>query len=206
MMTLRSRLQNAPEGSYTKRLFTDPELLAAKLREEAQELADASTKEETIWEAADVFFFALVACAKAGVRLEEIEAHLDARALKVKRRAGNAKPQFMKKKTAGEASKTADSKVDSPPTKTEPAPANKTKADDPAPSVGVVTLARLDPREVKAFDRDPVEPKAREIAEGILGQVSTARPAYHTVTHTRRRKHTSAYGSPGRSTRRRSHS
>ena len=42
-------------------------------------------------EAADVMYFALVAMAKAGVTLADVEAVLDERALKVKRRKGDAK-------------------------------------------------------------------------------------------------------------------
>ena len=34
--------RQAPPGSYTAKLFADPDLLAAKLREEAAELAEAS--------------------------------------------------------------------------------------------------------------------------------------------------------------------
>ncbi|MFP4598857.1 MAG: phosphoribosyl-ATP diphosphatase [Persicimonas sp.] len=88
---LQSRLEDAPEGSYTKRLFEDPELLAKKLLEEAGELAEAETAEEVTWEAADVIYFALVAATKAGVSLRDIEKELDRRALKVTRRKGDAK-------------------------------------------------------------------------------------------------------------------
>ena len=50
---------SAPEGSYTAKLFADPELLAAKLREEAAELAEAETRDAAIHEAADVLYFTL---------------------------------------------------------------------------------------------------------------------------------------------------
>lgn len=40
METLKSRKENAPEGSYTKRLFDDPALLKSKLVEEAIELSE----------------------------------------------------------------------------------------------------------------------------------------------------------------------
>ncbi len=88
---LQSRLEAAPEGSYTKRLFEDPELLGKKLLEEAGELAEAETAEEVTWEAADVIYFALVAATKAGVSLRDIEKELDRRSLKVTRRKGDAK-------------------------------------------------------------------------------------------------------------------
>ncbi len=90
--TLAERRDAAPAGSYTARLFTDADLLRAKLTEEAGELASATTRDEARWEAADVIYFALVAAARAGVELAEIERELDRRALKVTRRPGNAKP------------------------------------------------------------------------------------------------------------------
>ena len=66
MRTLEARKQSAPPGSYTNRLYNDNKLLHAKIMEEASELCEASTKEEIAWEAADVLYFALVKCAKAG--------------------------------------------------------------------------------------------------------------------------------------------
>lgn len=88
---LQSRLEDAPAGSYTKRLFNDPELLRNKLVEEAQELAEAQTTTHVAEEAADVMYFAMVRCVAAGATLEDIEKQLDKRSLKVKRRPGNAK-------------------------------------------------------------------------------------------------------------------
>lgn len=72
---LASRLQDAPEGSYTKRLFSDPELLRNKLVEEAQELAEAESVPDVAGEAADVLYFAMVRCVAAGVTLTDIEVH-----------------------------------------------------------------------------------------------------------------------------------
>ncbi|PCH41080.1 histidine biosynthesis trifunctional-protein [Wolfiporia cocos MD-104 SS10] len=93
--TLRSRLESAPEGSYTSRLFHDPDLLRAKIMEEADELCRAETKEEVAFEAADLFYFALTRCVAAGVSIADIEQSLDRKAKKVTRRAGNAKPQWV---------------------------------------------------------------------------------------------------------------
>jgi phosphoribosyl-ATP pyrophosphohydrolase/phosphoribosyl-AMP cyclohydrolase/histidinol dehydrogenase len=90
--TLAARLVDAPAGSYTKRLFDDPTLLKHKLLEEAQELSEATEPDHVAAEAADVIYFAMVACAKAGVSLADVEAHLDRRALKIRRRAGDSKP------------------------------------------------------------------------------------------------------------------
>ena len=89
--TLAARVAEAPEGSYTARLFSDPALLAAKLREEAGELAEAEGRDEVTWEAADVLYFTLVAMARAGVELADVERELDRRARRVVRRPGDAK-------------------------------------------------------------------------------------------------------------------
>lgn len=93
--TLVQRKDDAPEGSYTKRLFDDEKLLNAKIKEEAEELADAISKEEIAWEAADLFYFALARCVKYGVSISDIEKNLDMKALKVSRRKGDAKPKFI---------------------------------------------------------------------------------------------------------------
>ena len=89
--TLQERRESAPEGSYTKRLFTEAGLLGAKLQEEAGELAEADTVKDVTHEAADVIYFAMVAMARAGVSLADVERELDRRALKVRRRKGDAK-------------------------------------------------------------------------------------------------------------------
>ncbi|KAG6959451.1 hypothetical protein JG688_00010062 [Phytophthora aleatoria] len=88
---LFSRHENAPAGSYTKRLFDDAELLRNKLVEEAQELAEAESVPDVAGEAADVMYFAMVRCVAAGCKLSDVEKMLDKRALKVKRRPGNSK-------------------------------------------------------------------------------------------------------------------
>ena len=87
-----SRVAEAPEGSYTRRLLEDPDLLRSKLVEEATELAHAGTPDDVAWEVADVVYFALVAMARAGVAFDQVEAHLDARSRQVRRRKGDAKP------------------------------------------------------------------------------------------------------------------
>src|SRR5690606_2038950 len=84
--------QQAPDGSYTRRLFQDPELLRKKLLEEAGELAAAQSQDDVAWETADVLYFALVAATRAGVSLARVEAELDRRALAITRRKGDAKP------------------------------------------------------------------------------------------------------------------
>jgi len=96
--TLMSRKRSAPPKSYTKRLFDDPKLLRQKLLEEANELSEAKSKDHVAAEAADVFYFAMVACARAGVTLADVCEKLDARSMKIKRRPGNAKSAEERKK------------------------------------------------------------------------------------------------------------
>lgn len=99
--TLADRVLNAPEGSYTKRLLQDEKLLVAKLKEELDELIEANTKDEIAWEAADLLYFVMAYCAKNGVRLADIERNLDIKSLKVSRRKGDAKPQYVAKTENG---------------------------------------------------------------------------------------------------------
>ena len=91
MRTLRSRLDAAPPGSYTRRLLDDPALLESKLLEEAGELLRAANPDEAACETADVLYFALTVLAAKGGDLLAVERELDRRALKVTRRPGNAK-------------------------------------------------------------------------------------------------------------------
>ena len=93
--TLEARLRDSPENSYTRRLFNDLGLLASKIKEEAEELVDAKTKDEVAWEAADLLYFAFVKCVKEGISLSDIEKHLDSRSKKITRRPGNAKEKFI---------------------------------------------------------------------------------------------------------------
>jgi phosphoribosyl-ATP pyrophosphohydrolase/phosphoribosyl-AMP cyclohydrolase/histidinol dehydrogenase len=92
---LQSRLASAPPGSYTQRLFKDPQFLANKVMEEAKELCLAQTKDDVAFEAADLLYFALTKCVASGVTLADIEQCLDEKAKKVTRRKGDAKPEFI---------------------------------------------------------------------------------------------------------------
>jgi phosphoribosyl-ATP pyrophosphohydrolase len=84
------RLEDAPAGSYTRRLADDPEMLRAKLLEEAGELAAARGSDDVAWEAADLLYFTTVALARAGVPLATALRELDRRALAVRRRSDAA--------------------------------------------------------------------------------------------------------------------
>ncbi len=99
---LRERVEDAPPGSYTARLFGDPDLLRAKLVEEAAELAEASSPEHVAEEAADLLYFTLVAMARSGVDLAPVESILDARGRRQTRRPGDAKPGALTPEEDGE--------------------------------------------------------------------------------------------------------
>ncbi|MCB9555380.1 MAG: phosphoribosyl-ATP diphosphatase [Deltaproteobacteria bacterium] len=83
---LLERKQSAPAGSYSRKLLDDRQLLSAKLLEEAEELAQAATRDEVIWEAADLIFFTQVAMTSVGVTLADVDRELQRRALRVRRR------------------------------------------------------------------------------------------------------------------------
>ena len=83
---LLERRREAPEGSYTARLFADRSRLAGKISEEAVELNEAQSRDEVIWEAADLLFFTLTRLAAEGIELAEVEQHLDRRERRVRRR------------------------------------------------------------------------------------------------------------------------
>lgn len=89
--TLKDRLKSAPEGSYTKRLFEDDDLLRDKLVEEAQELSEATEKSDVAGELADVLYFAMTRAVKAGVSIDDAVEELDRRTRKVTRRKGDSK-------------------------------------------------------------------------------------------------------------------
>ena len=86
---LQQRLAEADESSFTHRLANQPEMLEAKLLEEAKELSLASQQndqDEIAWEAADVLYFSLIAMLKNGVPLERVYAELARRMNRIVRR------------------------------------------------------------------------------------------------------------------------
>ena len=78
-------------ASNTQKLLHDPVLLASKIREEADELAETGEPEGVVAEAADLLYFLLVKAAGSGVTLDEIENELDRRERRVTRRPMTAK-------------------------------------------------------------------------------------------------------------------
>lgn len=144
--TLEERKANAPEGSYTKRIFDDEKLLNAKIKEEAEELTDATDKDEIAWECADLLYFALARCVKYGVSLADIEKNLDMKALKVSRRKGDAKPKFMEAET--------------PKATTPAAPASRTLGPDDKIYLNRVDAATATKEEIAACLERPIQKSA----------------------------------------------
>jgi phosphoribosyl-ATP pyrophosphohydrolase/phosphoribosyl-AMP cyclohydrolase len=71
---VQDRLANPRPGSYTARL--DDVLLRAKIMEEAEEVTRAGTRDEIVWEVADVLYFLTVLMARNGIRYEEVVSEL----------------------------------------------------------------------------------------------------------------------------------
>ncbi len=80
--------------SNTARLLGNPGLLRSKLREEADELASATSREDVVAEAADLLYFILVKAAASGVGIEDIEEELERRSLRLRRRPMQPKPEY----------------------------------------------------------------------------------------------------------------
>ncbi|MBI5486720.1 MAG: phosphoribosyl-ATP diphosphatase [Deltaproteobacteria bacterium] len=77
--TLRARIAEGGEGSYTARLAANPRLLRRKVMEEAYELVEAVTGEERVHEAADLVYHALALLAVEGVGWEDVLRTLEVR-------------------------------------------------------------------------------------------------------------------------------
>jgi phosphoribosyl-AMP cyclohydrolase / phosphoribosyl-ATP pyrophosphohydrolase len=80
--TIAHRADALPNGSYTARLLADPELVRAKVREEAEEVSRASREESddrVAEEAADVIYHLAVLLRERGLSLADAERVLDGR-------------------------------------------------------------------------------------------------------------------------------
>jgi phosphoribosyl-ATP pyrophosphohydrolase/phosphoribosyl-AMP cyclohydrolase len=88
---IRARANGATPGSGTARLLADRPLLAAKLSEEAAELAATETAADAVGETADLLYMGLVALARSGGSLTDVLAELERRHGAVSRRPMVAK-------------------------------------------------------------------------------------------------------------------
>jgi phosphoribosyl-ATP pyrophosphohydrolase/phosphoribosyl-AMP cyclohydrolase len=78
---IAERASSSPRASYTARLLAEPDLLAAKLREEVEELIRAERSDEVAWEGADLLYFLTVRLRQAGVTTRDVLAQLASRAV-----------------------------------------------------------------------------------------------------------------------------
>ncbi|MFW5748771.1 MAG: phosphoribosyl-ATP diphosphatase [Chloroflexota bacterium] len=80
---IQARQAEAPEGSYTAKLFAaGPNKIAQKVGEEAVEVIVAAlgqNREAQIAELSDLFYHTLVLMTQLGVTLEDVEAELERR-------------------------------------------------------------------------------------------------------------------------------
>ena len=143
--TLQARLQSAPEGSYTARLFNDSALLRSKIMEEADELCQATAREEIAFEAADLIYFALTRCVAGGVSVADVERSLDAKAKKITRRKGDAKPQW----------------VSSTPEVIKPLPPKPQSIPAPQPPPQEVEIDPFEPIRMHTHDLSQISPSER---------------------------------------------
>ncbi len=67
---VKNRLQDPASNSYTASL--DYKQVRTKINEEAYELISAESRDEIIWEAADLFYFTTVLMTNAGIEFKEI--------------------------------------------------------------------------------------------------------------------------------------
>jgi phosphoribosyl-ATP pyrophosphohydrolase/phosphoribosyl-AMP cyclohydrolase len=80
--TIAQRQRERPEGSYTARLLDDPEMIGAKVQEEAEEVARAAREESderVAEEAADVLYHLAVLLRGRGLDLADAQEVLDGR-------------------------------------------------------------------------------------------------------------------------------
>jgi len=74
---IEERIKTAPPGSYTASLSIDK--AKRKVMEEAYELCTARDYSESVWEAADLFFHAMLLITKEGITFKEVLDELDRR-------------------------------------------------------------------------------------------------------------------------------
>jgi len=122
--------------------------------EEAEELCDATEKQDIAFEAADLIYFALAKCIAAGVSLSDVERSLDAKSLKVKRRKGDAKGRWAEKEGL-------------PATPSQPA-----KASEPVKSDGRIEMKRFDATTATPKELDDILQRPAQKNVDIMGIVT----------------------------------
>jgi phosphoribosyl-ATP pyrophosphohydrolase/phosphoribosyl-AMP cyclohydrolase/histidinol dehydrogenase len=137
--------------------------------EEAEELCEATTKENVAFEAADLIYFAMAKAVSAGVTLADIERSLDAKSVKVKRRQGDAKGPWAEKEGLTNGSKAAEVKE----TVKEAASVPKAKEDNAGLENGKITMRRINAAETSEDAlRDALQRPSQKSTETIMGIVN----------------------------------
>ena len=77
--TLALRKRSDGGSSYTKKLLNDASLLASKLREETEEVIDATERGHIIWEGADLLYHLMVRMQASGIEIVDVERELRSR-------------------------------------------------------------------------------------------------------------------------------
>jgi phosphoribosyl-ATP pyrophosphohydrolase / phosphoribosyl-AMP cyclohydrolase / histidinol dehydrogenase len=143
--------------------------------EEAEELCNATTKEEIAFEAADLIYFALTKAVGAGVSLADIERSLDAKSVKVIRRRGDAKGQWAAKE--GISNDTASEETSKPQEdkeaikEAESVP--KSKGDDARLEDGKIHMRRFNAASTPASEiKEALQRPSQKSTETIMGIVN----------------------------------
>ncbi|MEB3287017.1 MAG: bifunctional phosphoribosyl-AMP cyclohydrolase/phosphoribosyl-ATP diphosphatase HisIE [Vampirovibrionales bacterium] len=79
METLRQRQADAPENSYSAKLFAKRPMLLKKIMEEAYEVVSAPDRDNLVWEIADTLYFMSVLATAEGVEWQEVVDELGGR-------------------------------------------------------------------------------------------------------------------------------
>eukprot|EP00055_Hartaetosiga_balthica_P001859 m.2068 g.2068 ORF g.2068 m.2068 type:complete len:869 (-) comp1713_c0_seq1:208-2814(-) len=180
--TLKSRMETLKEGSYTQKLLSNSDMLKKKVVEEAIELTEATDKNHVASEMADLMYFSMIVCARAGVSLADVQKKLDRRDLQLKRRQGKAKPDFLKEKldaiaavnATKEKSSQAQGQTGMERKQKHQQDGDVSNKDEPVLKKSkptTFTLKRVSASDVPPLHRDPVDAFARGIAEEIMKDV-----------------------------------
>ncbi|MDI6708659.1 MAG: bifunctional phosphoribosyl-AMP cyclohydrolase/phosphoribosyl-ATP diphosphatase HisIE [Candidatus Thermoplasmatota archaeon] len=79
LKVLEERKESPSEKSYTSKLLSNEKLLTDKIIEESKEVATASTKENLVWELADLFYHCMVLMIAHGIEPIDIFRELERR-------------------------------------------------------------------------------------------------------------------------------
>jgi len=131
--------------------------------EEAEELCDATTRENIAFEAADLIYFALTKCISAGVTLADVERSLDAKSLKVKRRQGDAKGKWAEKEGVTTSSKAENESVKVVPGAVKPVTEQKD---------GRIQMKRFDASAATPAQLDEILKRPAQKTNDIMGIVT----------------------------------